>query len=1066
MSDTKFFTNEEGKTLLNRFRQVLNGADFFDILVGFFRASGFFKLYDKLQDVKKIRILVGINVNKPTYELIREGRLTLSGPDISERIGKRYIIDVEESDDKKEIEEGINKFIEFIKNEKLIIKAHPSHQLHAKVYIIRYGEDSPDFGRVITGSSNFSESGLVDNLEFNVELKDSPDVKFALEKFEELWKKAVDVSTAVAESIKKKTYLNDQITPYELYLKFLYEYFKERINLDLMDDIEVPEGYLNLEYQKDAVIYAKEILKKYNGVFLSDVVGLGKTYMAALLAKLLNGRTLVITPPILKTYWEDVFREFGVRGFLIESYGKLDQILENVNLDKYSNVFIDESHLFRNQITESFVKLHEICIGKKVVLVSATPINNSPQDIETQIYLFQPRFRSNLPGIKNLYKFFKNLDKRISTAKNKREYIRKAKENSKELRERILKYLMVRRTRTDIKRHYKQDLKKQGMSFPQVEPPNKVFYQFTDSINTVFDETIDVIKNLNYARYRPSKYLKKEEIKKSSQSVIVSEGNLTGFIKAILLKRLDSSFYAFRKTVERVIESHENFLKMIEKTKKVYISKKIDIFSLLDSINEENADEIIKRALEEKKNAELIKYDLSEFTDNFLSDLEEDIKTLKELKADWDNIDENEDPKLEELKIILNDHIKINERLEGKDKKVVIFTESKETADYLDEKLSEEFGEDTLLSISSESKESDMLKIRKNFDPLSVKREDNINILITTEVLSEGVNLHRSNIIINYDIPWNSTKILQRVGRVNRIGTKHSSIYIYNFFPTARTSEELTLETLAKAKMEAFQEAMGEDAQYLTEEENVNSHELFSKINSVKVIEEEGEESDDLKYLNEIRKIRDKEKELFEKIKKLPKKARTARAREKYSHSLLTFFRQGEIKRFFLSSKSVNHSEELDFIKAVKLLKAKKETPKFKISAEFYNLLVLNKRAYSESLEEDRAEYETTSFPSNSNEYKTLFFIKILLDETWITEYDKQYLNKLREAIYLGYLPKKKLKDLIKLSPKRIENDDDKKELYKTFNHNISVEYLYKLLNMIKDYESSKKEIILSEEFL
>jgi hypothetical protein len=216
----------------------------------------------------------------------------------------------------------------------MVIKAYPSGNLHAKVYISRFGEDDRDFGRVITGSSNFSESGMVANREFNVELKDRSDVEFALTQFEELWKDAVDLSREYVDTIFEKTWLNDQITPYHLYLKFLYEYFKEDINIDQDFETYLPEGFMELDYQKQAVISAKKILDAYNGVFLSDVVGLGKTFISALLAQQLRGKILIICPPVLKEYWEDTFFEFGVRGFRVESLGKLDQIIKD-GAEKY-----------------------------------------------------------------------------------------------------------------------------------------------------------------------------------------------------------------------------------------------------------------------------------------------------------------------------------------------------------------------------------------------------------------------------------------------------------------------------------------------------------------------------------------------------------------------------------------------------------------------------------------------------------------------------------------------------------------------------------------------------------
>jgi phosphatidylserine/phosphatidylglycerophosphate/cardiolipin synthase-like enzyme len=190
------------------------------------------------------------------------------------------------SEDVKSVEQGVRKFVEWLQSGKLEIKAYPSSNIHAKLYIMTFAQGDKDIGRVITGSSNFTHAGLVDNLEFNVELKNSGDYKFALDKFNELWTDAVDVKEKYIDTVQKKTWLNDSLSPYELYLKFLYEYFKDKINID-KEEIErkyIPEGFLDLAYQNEAVKDAKNKLEEYGGVFLADVVGLGKTYIAAILA--------------------------------------------------------------------------------------------------------------------------------------------------------------------------------------------------------------------------------------------------------------------------------------------------------------------------------------------------------------------------------------------------------------------------------------------------------------------------------------------------------------------------------------------------------------------------------------------------------------------------------------------------------------------------------------------------------------------------------------------------------------------------------------------------------------
>ena len=219
-TDLKFFTNEPEATLLQRFQKTLkNNTQFFDVLVGYFRSSGFFRLYKSLEGVEKIRILVGLNVDKVTHQMVqtsKEGKDTLfvSTKNAQDGFADKVEKEMEESEDSYNVEEGIKKFIEYIKSGKLEIKVYPEHPIHAKVYIIRKDQEkSEHYGQVITGSSNFSGAGFVENLEFNVELKDAVDVKFALQKFEELWKRGVDVSGKYVDTIVTRTWLNDEITP-------------------------------------------------------------------------------------------------------------------------------------------------------------------------------------------------------------------------------------------------------------------------------------------------------------------------------------------------------------------------------------------------------------------------------------------------------------------------------------------------------------------------------------------------------------------------------------------------------------------------------------------------------------------------------------------------------------------------------------------------------------------------------------------------------------------------------------------------------------------------------------
>ncbi|MCK4447704.1 MAG: helicase, partial [Candidatus Marinimicrobia bacterium] len=748
-SDLTFITNEPGHILKERFEVLIKDSRLFDCLVGYFYTSGFYAIYKSLKKTEKIRILIGIGTSRETYDLLRtalnktQQSFQFSHAETKEKIVDMVEKEMEDSEDEQKVEEGVYKFIEWIKNGKLEIRAYPSQNLHAKLYIMTFTEGDRDVGRVITGSSNFTQAGLTENLEFNVELKNRADYEFAEQKFEELWKDAVDVSEKYIQTIQTKTWLNQNITPYELYLKLLYEYFKDE--LSLTDEVFIkylPQDFKKYEYQEQAVLNAKKILEEYGGVFISDVVGLGKTYIAAMLAAQLDGRTLVIAPPALLNKnnpgsWPNVFSDFHIPADF-ESVGKLEAIL-NRGVEKYANIIIDEAHRFRTETTIGYEKLAQICRGKRVILVTATPYNNSPRDILNQIKLFQKSRKSTIPGLPNLESFFNRLDKKLKKIDRQKiydDYIRMVKENAKEIREKVLKSLMVRRTRSEIEKYFSRDIKEQKLKFPDVENPEPLYYQLNEDEDKIFNETIHLItQRFKYTRYTPLLYYKG----KITQPEELSQKNMCKFMKILLVKRLESSFYAFRNSINRFIRSYEMFLKEFVNGN-VYVSKKYSykIFEYLEN----DDDDAIQKLIDEGKAAQFV---ANEFKDEFILDLENDLAILKSIKSLWQKV--NRDPKL----ITFVDQLSKNQTL--KKNKLIIFTESRETAEYLSKNINDKFA-DTALCFTGGSGEATRDKVIDNFDANVRHPKNDYRILVSTEVLSEGVNLHRSNVVINYDIPW------------------------------------------------------------------------------------------------------------------------------------------------------------------------------------------------------------------------------------------------------------------------------------------------------------------------
>lgn len=1051
-SDLTFITNEKERNLLSRFNVLIKDSELFDVLVGYFYTSGFYALYKTLENTKKIRILIGINTNKEVVDLVQESKqrvLQFSHAETKEFFSDLVSDEMSGSEDNNQVEEGVVKFQEWLRNGKLEIKAYPTQNIHAKLYIMTFSEGDRDRGRVITGSSNFTQAGLVDNLEFNVELKNRADYEFALRTFNELWENAVDVKDKYIETIQKRTWLNDTITPYQLYLKFLYEYFKEEIS----QDIEVfykyfPTKFKKLEYQEQAVLNAKKILEEYGGVFISDVVGLGKTYMSAMLAKQLDGRTLVIAPPVLLQEdnpgsWKNVFDDFKIAAGY-QSLGKLDQLAKR-GVDKYKNIIIDEAHRFRTETNVTYEKLAQICRGKRIILVTATPYNNFPKDILSQIKLFQKGKKSTIPNLPNLDNFFSGLEKKLKgldRQKDRHQFIQITKSNAKEIREKVLKYLMVRRTRKEIEEFFGKDLKKQKLRFPQVDDPKPVFYTFNDQEDKIFRSTIELItRDFKYARYMPMLYLKK----KVAHVEELGQKNMGIFMKILLVKRLESSFHAFRNTVNRFIYSYERFLSELKKGN-VYISKKHTnkIFDLLENDDED----AIMKLIEEGK-AE--KYPTSEFKKEFKKDLEYDLGLLKQIKEWWSTI--QRDPKLLKFVDILS-HSKILKK-----NKLIVFTESKETAEYLVKSLGEKFP-DEIISFTGASSAYTREKVIENFDARALFPKDDFRVLITTEVLSEGVNLHRSNVVINYDIPWNPTRLMQRVGRINRVDTNFDRIYTFNFFPTIQSNDQIKLKEAAEAKINAFISLLGADAKHLTDGEILESHELFNRLISKKTITgEDGLEESELKYLQIIRDIRDNKPDLFAEIKRLPKKARTARKMKERENKLLTYFRKGKLQKFYMAGDG--EAQEMDFISAAQLMETEVKTPRERLGSDFYELLGKNKKAFEFATIEELPLIKKKGGRDSATEL--LRILKAIKDKRQFTDDQELFFEKVVKQLEEGGLPKQTTKKALQEVKKELKSIINPLKILAVLQKNIPVKLLEGHYAESAAHTCGPREVILSE---
>jgi superfamily II DNA/RNA helicase len=426
---------------------------------------------------------------------------------------------------------------------------------------------------------------------------------------------------------------------------------------------------------------------------------------------------------------------------------------------------------------------------------------------------------------------------------------------------------------------------------------------------------------------------------------------------------------------------------------------------------------------------------------------------LQEIKNLWINV--KRDPKL------LTFLAELSSRPALQKNHLVIFTESKETAHYLYENLNKEYPF-KVLCYTGGSSETVRNQVIENFDARSKNQKDDFRILVSTEVLSEGVNLHRSNTVINYDIPWNPTRMMQRVGRINRVDTKFPKIYTYNFFPTFQSNNQIKLKEAAEAKINAFLTLLGGDAELLTEGEPIASHELFNRLISKSTLEGEEDisEESELKYLHKIKEIRDNNPSLFAKIKDLPKKARTAKHYPEKANSLVTYFRKGKIEKFFWSAPKAE-TKELDFITAAKILESSPQNAREKLPSTFYHLLDKNKEAFSKATNE---EFTITKNKGGRDSASHIIqIIKITLKNSQkLTEDQEIYLKNVLKRVEEGGLPKQTVKQTKKALNELKNEIENPFKILAVLQKNISDRFLESHYTEQNSNPSTKSEVILS----
>ncbi len=890
-------------------------------LVGYFYFSGFKEIYEPLED-KKAKILVGLDVDVDYKKFIEYEDLNTKKHFSKEELRKRFVEHLvklfNDTDffDNKEKQKAARVFFEKIRDGSLELRKTLKSN-HAKLYLFKNSDDHSENGRnpgsVIIGSSNLTASGLGNQFEINVIIRDKDDFERMEKLFSNLWNESVELSkTDFEQKILPRIWFEKLPDPYLLYIRVLDEIFNRTKDEKVSFPSKITKDkFLDLEYQKDAIDQGIKIIKKHSGVIIADVVGLGKSIIASAIAYNLRMKTIIIAPPHLKQQWEDYRYHFDFNGKFFSS-GKLEDALKFVKQDQEEKlIIIDEAHRYRNEETQDYAILHKICQSNKVILLTATPYSNKPDDIFALIKLFQIPTRSTLRTVDNLSSKFSELVrkyKEISKKSKKRDLTNdpEIQKIGSEIRD-IISPLVIRRSRIDLKtiKKYSQDIEKQSIKFPYVHDPEVLEYYLGD-LKDLYIKTLEKIapsddKQNGFigARYKPVIYLKNYESYKGKISKTFemdeelfkqSQMNLADFMRRHLVRRLESSMKAFEISLNNMIKSTEKILDWHEKLGLIPIYKKgniispedlspedlqdyetegMTLFNLENSSNHWNKFDSLR-----KKGYEFI--ESKELKVEFERDIRKDLDLLKKIYNEWNEWFSNkkQDPKLEYFKEFLNES---NKNFKGK---IVIFSEFEDTVEYLYNNLKNDF---KVISYSASEKYK-VEKIRDNFDASSDNKKSEFDILIATDAMSEGVNLNKANVIFNYDIPYNPTRVIQRIGRINRISTKvFDNIFIYNFFPSDVGEKETNVKHISTFKLSMIQAILGEDTRILTPEEKLNAY-FYDKYK-----ETEEEKSWDVEYINFINEIKTNSPDLLQKAREIPKRVKIRRNVDKGKKGVVVF---------------------------------------------------------------------------------------------------------------------------------------------------------------------------------
>lgn len=862
-------------------RQMCGICRQMDVATGYLEIGGLLDLDQEWQKLDKIRIIMGNEVTKRTQEVINKVVDALLG----------HVRDsVDKEQEHNEFLFGVHAIVEAMKARKIECKVYDRDKFHAKAYIMYTSEEfisqfpvpgvAPE-GYALVGSSNFTHAGLTKNIELNIMHDENVD---QLQRwFEEKWQEGLDITEAVLEVIETRV---KEYSPYEVYLRSMYEFFKgreETVSEWENHDSVVYKGLS--QYQKDGYNSLVEIANRYSGAFLCDGVGLGKTFVGLMLierfVKKERKNVVLIVPAsarisvwetTIKKYLPDIlysfypFKIINHTDLLLEkNQGLMDQIAEQAEI-----VIIDEAHHFRNRSSNRYRKLFEMMARgpqKQMFMLTATPINNSFLDLQHLIELFTHRkddyFAPAPLGIHSLSGHFKKMEAKLSEIAGTG--VSDSVDVSDDIfrADHLVNALVVQRSRAYVKRSLSKE-EGEKVLFSVRQDPNVANYSLVKSYGTLIEhfkrsfnrkdpktgKSLPPILALAvYAPYEDIYY--KGDPDKIDKMVSGRQQQVVNLIRQLLLKRFESSIAAFSETCIRIYARLRKFIidykeygnaRQIERflDKQAYISAFVDGFikeNIMSTV-EDLEDDLPDYVWDVEENLNVEDFDIRSMIDDTIVDMD----VLAEFIQDIMHIDPEKDDKIRELKQILT----TDERVKGK--KVIIFSEYRATAKYIYKEL-RKAGFKHIAEIDGQSRDN-RHELVQRFAPYyndksSAEVENEINILVATDVLAEGLNLQDASCLINYELHWNPVRLMQRIGRVDRRRSKEieerllhdhpeltenrEKAFYWNFLPPTELEELLSLYKIVSKKTLMISEIFGiEGKKLITPEDHYDALKEFN----------------------------------------------------------------------------------------------------------------------------------------------------------------------------------------------------------------------------------------------